>query len=345
MTTVNRIRSAGYWWPYLIRDVRTYIGGCDQCQRTGAPSFRDHWPLNPIIPIAPFEKWGVDFIGPIAPASANRKKYIILATDYATKWVEARATKNNDARTAASFLFTEIMMRFGHPLELVSDRGLHFLNDMVRSLTEKYLIKHRKTTPYNPMANGLTERANGIIERALNKMVSENKTDWDVKLPSAVHAYNTSEKTTTGRTPFYLVFGQEAVHGIELEMESHRVMATRNAERSGDPEIRLLALEDLEEARMVALSQIKEVQARRKWDHDQKLPTEHGIKEGGLVLLYDSRYRIFPGKFHTRWMGPYRVKQIFQNGSIQLEDLQGKELDTRVNKNRVRKYETELTSD
>jgi len=118
------------------------------------------------------------------------------------------------------------MMRFGHPLELVSDRGLHFLNDMVRSLMEKYLIKHRKTTPYNPRANGLTERANGIIERSLNKMVSEHKTDWDVKLPSVVHAYNTSEKTTTGRTPFYLVFGQEAVHGIELEMESHRVMVT-----------------------------------------------------------------------------------------------------------------------
>jgi transposase InsO family protein len=53
------------------------------------------------------------------------------------------------------------MMRFGHPLELVSDRGTHFLNDVIVDLTTKYLIKHRKTTPYNPKANGLTERANG----------------------------------------------------------------------------------------------------------------------------------------------------------------------------------------
>ena len=55
-TTVNRIRSAGYWWPSLIRDVRSYVGSCDQCQRRRAPAFRNHWPLTPIVPLAPFEK-------------------------------------------------------------------------------------------------------------------------------------------------------------------------------------------------------------------------------------------------------------------------------------------------
>ena len=67
ITTVNRIWSAGYWWPHLIRDVRRHVGSCDQCQRTGAPSFRNHWPLTPIIPLAPFEKWGIDFVGPFNP--------------------------------------------------------------------------------------------------------------------------------------------------------------------------------------------------------------------------------------------------------------------------------------
>ena len=98
-------------------------------------------------------------------------------------------------------------MRFGYPLELVSDRGKHFLNDVVFDITSRYSIKHRKTTPYNPKANGLTERANGIVGNILNKMVSAHKTDWDLKLPSAIHAYNTSEKKTTGKSPFFLVFG------------------------------------------------------------------------------------------------------------------------------------------
>jgi hypothetical protein len=99
------------------------------------------------------------------------------------------------------------MMRFGHPLELVSDRGTHFLNTVIVDLTTKYLIKHRKTTPYNPKANRLTERANGIVDKILNKMVSAHKMDWDWKLPSAVHAYSTTEKSTTGQSPYFLVFG------------------------------------------------------------------------------------------------------------------------------------------
>lgn len=201
--TVKKIRDAGYWWPSMHRDTYKYIQGCDPCQRMGKPTASSHWPLTPILPLAPFEKWGIDFIGPISPvAQCTQNCYIILATDYATKWVEAKATKKNDAANAATFLFENIITRFGCPLELVSDRGLHFLNDTIQHLTRTYLIKHRKTTPNNPKANGLTEKANGLIERILVKVVSAHKTDWDQKLPSALWAYRTAEKVTTKHTPF-----------------------------------------------------------------------------------------------------------------------------------------------
>ena len=345
VTTIQRIRKAGYWWPYINRDVKAFVGRCDQCQRAGAPSFRNHWPLTPIIPLAPFEKWGIDFIGPIDPKSARKRRYIILATDYATKWVEARATVKNDAQTAATFLFEEIMMRFGHPLELVSDRGKHFLNDVILNITSRYAINHRKTTPYNPKANGLTERANGIVGKILNKMVSAHKTDWDRKLASAVHAYNTSEKRTTGKSPFFLVFGQGAIHGVELEVNTLRVMSYRDGMRTEDPDFRLLAVQDLEEARIEALEQTIEVQAKRKEKFDAKLPWSHGIRKGGLVLLYDNRRERFPGKLHTRWMGPYRVTELYENGSLQLEDLQGNWLETRVNGSRVKRYQPEVSTE
>ena len=197
VTTINQIQSTGYWWPYINQDVKDFIGRCDQCQRTRAPSFCNHWPLTAIIPLAPFKKWGIDFIGPIDPMGAQRRRDIILAIDYATKWVEVQATVKNDALTAASDLFEENMIRCGHPLELVSDRGKHFLNDVIINMTIQYMIKHWKTTLYNPKANGLTEKANGIVGKILNKMVSAHKTDWDQKLPSIVHAYNTSKKKTT----------------------------------------------------------------------------------------------------------------------------------------------------
>jgi hypothetical protein len=238
------------------------------------------------------------------------------------------------------------MMRFGHPLELVSDRGTHFLNNVIVDLTTKYLIKHRKTTPYNPKANGLTERANGIVGKILNKMVSAHKTDWDRKLPSAIHAYNTTEKSTTRQSPYFLVFGQTAIHGIELEVETFRVLAARNGERTKGILPRLISIENLEETRIAALERTAEVQIKRKADFDRKIPTDHGIREQGLVLLYDNRHKEFPGKLHTRWMGPYRVCEIFPNGSLQLENLQGQWLDTRVNGSRVKKYTaTEITDE
>ena len=213
--------------------------------------------------------------------------------------MEAKATRKNDAEVAAQFLFENIMMRFGHPLELVSDRGLHFFNDVITNITNLYSIKHRKTTPYNPKANGLTERANGIMGKILNKVVSAHKRDWDQKLPSAVHAYNTSEKKTSGTSPYFLVFGHEVLHGIELEVETFRVMAARSRSRHPDLNFRLLAIEDLEESRKGALQQTREVQALRKQAYDEKIPKDHGITEGSLVQLYDNRYREFPGKLYT----------------------------------------------
>ena len=220
-------------------------------------------------------------------------------------------------------MFEEIMMRFGHPLEIVSDRGTHFLNDVICDIITKYLINHRKTTPYNPKANGLTERANGIIGKVLNKLVAAHKTDWDLKLSSAVHAYNTSEKRTTGINPYFLVFGQVAMHRIELDIETHRIIAARTGNRIEELNARLIAIEDLEEARNEALEQAVEVQTKRKEEFNSKLPNDHGITPRGLVLLYDNRHKQFPGKHHTRWMGPYKVTTVYPNGSLQLEDLQG----------------------
>ena len=232
-------------------------------------------------------------------------------------------------------------MQFGHLLEIVSDRRMYFLNDVIYDITTKHLISHHKTTSYNPKANGLTEQANGIIGKVLNKMVAVHKTDWDLKLPSAVHAYNISEKQNTRKNPYFLVFRQVVVHGIELDIETHRIIAIRSGNRILDTNSRLVAIEDLEEIRSKALERIANAQAKRKEDFDSKLPGDHGIVEGGLVLLYDNRHKQFLGKLHTRWMGPYKVTKIYPNGSLQLKDLQGIWLDTKINGSKVKKYKPE----
>ena len=97
----------------------------------------------------------------------------------------------------------------------------------------------------------------------------------------------------------------------------------------------MIAIQDLEEAREEVLKETMEVQAKRKDSFDAKLSKDHRIQIGGMVLLYDNRHEEFPDKLHIRWMGPYKVTYIFQNGSLQFEDLQGNWLDMRVNGSRV----------
>ncbi|XP_024521221.1 uncharacterized protein LOC112342879 [Selaginella moellendorffii] len=114
----------------------------------GRPTHRDLMPLNPLLLVLPFEKWGIDFVGPIKPAShPSCCRYILVCMDYVTKWAEAEALTEDTAKVA-TFLYKNIIMRFGCPLELVSDRDTHFINQVIETLVEKYGIAHR----YHPRA-------------------------------------------------------------------------------------------------------------------------------------------------------------------------------------------------
>jgi hypothetical protein len=95
---------SGYWWPTMFSDAARYAKKCDPCQRIGKPTSSKAMPLNPILTQVPFEKWGIDFIGPIKPPSRyGKKQYILVATEYVTKWAEALATKTDDAKTVAKY--------------------------------------------------------------------------------------------------------------------------------------------------------------------------------------------------------------------------------------------------
>jgi transposase InsO family protein len=154
-----------------------------------------------------------------------------------------------DAKTSAKFLFVNIITIFGCPLQIVSDRGLHFLNDTIKELNYIFYIKHWKSTPYNPKANGLIERAYGIMVNILNKIISAHKIDWDIKLQSALWAYRTAEKITTERTPFYLVNGMDSIMLVEFEMPTYTISTTDRLPPEESLVTRLEDLEKLEEDR------------------------------------------------------------------------------------------------
>ena len=103
--------------------------------------------------------------------------YIVVATEYLTKWAEARVVKTNTIAHVATFMYENIICRFGCPKILVRDRSTHFLNDLIEEMTDRFHIDHKKTTPYHPQTNGQTERVNGILVSILRKTVIDSKRD------------------------------------------------------------------------------------------------------------------------------------------------------------------------
>lgn len=129
--TARKVLLSGLWWSTLHTDVCEWVVGCDTCQGTGKPLKRDFMPLFPSQPQELFERWGLDFIGPLKVSNMHRCWYIVVAIEYLTKWAKARALPDNTAISTTRFLYEQIVTRFGIPIQITSDRGVHFVNQVI----------------------------------------------------------------------------------------------------------------------------------------------------------------------------------------------------------------------
>ena len=143
----------------------------------------------------------LDFIGPINPPSKG-KQYILVCIDYVTKWVEAKALVRATEQSVVNFLFEEIFVRFGVPREIVIGQGTQFTSKLVQDIEEKYKIKHRKSTPYHPQANGQVESTNKTLESIMTKTIQMHRKDWSYNINEALWAYRITWKNNIGFTPY-----------------------------------------------------------------------------------------------------------------------------------------------
>lgn len=222
--TAHKILSLGHYWPSIFKDMKKYVRICDSCQCMGQPTISNEIPLQPQVHLEPFEKWALDFIGPMNPPSKG-KKCILVCNDYVTKWAEAKALVRETEQTVVNFLFEEIFVRYGMPREIVTDQGTQFTSRLVQEITKKYQIKHRRSMPYHPQANGQVESTNKTLEGIMTKTVATNRNNWADKLNEALWAYRITWKNTTGFSPYQIVYGKEAMLPIEFQIHTYKSVA------------------------------------------------------------------------------------------------------------------------
>ncbi|EOY15725.1 RNA-directed DNA polymerase (Reverse transcriptase), Ribonuclease H [Theobroma cacao] len=281
--------------------------------------------------------WGMDVIGLITPKASNGHRFILVAIDYFTKWVEAASYANVTQKVVCKFIQKEIICRYGLPERIITDNASNLNGAMVKDVCAKFKIKHHNLTTYRPKMNGAVEAANKNIKKIVEKMTEVYK-DWHEKLPFALHAYRTSVRTSTGATPYSLVYGAEAVLPVEVEIPSLRVLMETKLEDAEWVCSRYEQLNLIEEKRLAALCHGQMYQRRMIRAYEKKVHPRQ-FREGELVLK-----RILPnqtdfrGKWMPNWEGPYVVKKAFSGGALILTDMDGGDLPNPINADAVKKY-------
>ncbi|GJT07269.1 reverse transcriptase domain-containing protein [Tanacetum coccineum] len=330
--TTKKVFNSGFYWLTIYKEAHELVKNCDSCQRQGKISQRDEMPQNSIQVCEIFDVWGIDFMGPFPSSRGN--KCILVAVDYLSKWVKAKALPTNDARVVVKFL-KSLFARFGTPRAIISNRGTHFCNDKFAKVMSKYGVTHRLATAYHPQTSGQVEVSNRGLKRILERTVGENRASWSDRLDDALWAFHTTYKTPIGCTPYKLVYGKSCHLPIELEHRAYWALKHANFDLKTAGDHRKLQLNELNELRDQAYENSLIYKERTKKLHDSKIKNRI-FNVGDQVLLFNSRLKIFSGKLKTRWSSPFTITKVFPYGTAKLSHADGSNF--KVNCHRLKHY-------
>ncbi|GAU47643.1 hypothetical protein TSUD_238620 [Trifolium subterraneum] len=312
---------AGYYWPTMQNDAKDYVLKCDKCQRHGDMHIAPANELKTLISPCPFAWWGMDILGPL-PTAARQVKYLIVAVDYFTKWIEAEPLAKIGASHILRFFKRNVLARFRIPQVVVTDNGTQFTNKKFQEFLAAIGTTHHFTSVEHPQTNGQAEAANRVILRELRRRMGASKVNWTEELHNVLWFYRTTPHSTTGETPFRLTYGTEAVILVETGESSPRIEYPHD-EDINDELLReeLDLVEELRTGASLREATIKQNIAAR---HDKRV-IKREFEVGSLVLRRNQK-DLREGKLAANWEGPYQVRAKTENGAYHPEDLYGKEI-------------------
>uniref|UniRef100_A0A2N9F1Z7 Uncharacterized protein n=1 Tax=Fagus sylvatica TaxID=28930 RepID=A0A2N9F1Z7_FAGSY len=314
----QRLLTLGYYWPTMRKDTADFVKTCHTCQVQADLIHTHPTNLQNMTTPWPFHTWGLDLIGPIGPASGGHI-WILVATEYFTKWVEAISLRKATGAAVANFIREHIITRFGIPYKLISDNGTPFVNKDVRELLEHYQVKHRRSTPYYPQGNGQAEATNRMLLRILSKMVFDYGSNWNSHLADVLWAYRSSPKDSHGFHSFFIGLWRMLTFV---------------------PEARMADLEGLDESRELARLKSQRNYQRMANAYSKTLQVRI-FAEGQLVLKaadFVRRGLPSPSKFSPNWEGPYLIREAHGSGYYKLSKSDGTTLADPINGKWLKHY-------
>ena len=331
--TIEKLLQRFYW--YNVReDVHMWLLKCDICASTKSPYRAPRAPMGRMQVGEPLDRLSVDFLGPL-PVTPRNNRYILLATDHFSKWVEIMAVPDQTAKTCANKLLNEVVARYGCPLTILSDQGGAFESAVFHELCRLLEIKKTRTSPRNPRCNGLAERFNRSLLRMIKAYLQGEQTDWDLNLGCLASAYRASPSESTHLTPNLLFLGREVRLPAEL-MYGGQSTASNEYHSYGEYVEHLKVR--MQHAHEVARKHLHTSAKRQAAIYDSKLSVYH-YKVGDLVwvALEGCRPGLSP-KLQASFRGPCIVVHRYNDLDYKVR-LSPFGLDCVLHHNKLKPYE------
>jgi len=306
-----------FYWLGWFGDVKRWCSECVDCGSRKAGGKQWRAPLQSVVALRPHERVALDILGPL-PETPKGNKYIVVIGDYFSKWTEAFPLPNQEAETVAKLLVEQWVCRFGAPRIIHTDQGRNFESRLFKEVCQLLNIHKTRTSPYHPQSDGMVERFNRTLASMLSLFVDENQANWDILLPYVMMAYRSSVHSSTGFTPYKVVFGKEIILPVDV------MLNLGGGERfSSVSEYVSRLLETLSTVVEAVKGHQLRASVKQKGEYDFRAHFQY-YSEGELVWVRGKvRKKGLCPKLQRRFKGPYKVTERITEVLYRLVPVEG----------------------
>ena len=338
-STFHRV-SSRYFWEGMYVDIRDYIKSCPECQRSDKKRHEEALHVSQAVPL--FHALCLDVV--FLPPRQGKIALVVCRDDF-SGWVEARPLSKVNSESIAKFIWEEVICRHGVFGKLKVDGGKENMGEVIQ-LLNNWGIQRVQISAYNSKANGKIEAGHKPIMNALVKLTKGGKTDWLAYYHYVLFADRTTIHQPTGYTPFYMVYGREAVFPVETEFASWRTLNWDTVKPGDHDELLMLRARQIE-MRDLGMVEAQHSKNRRREVAKEWFDQKHSIRKeplntGDFVLMYDIRdinvAMDKSKKLYWRWLGPFVVREVQPQGTYLLRELDGTHMRGTVHGNRLQRF-------